>query len=88
MPCDDENLHTCPCIPLISLSGVSLVFFLVGIAIKLGDLAGAALNLRLNLLIQTFSLGVLPMVGVGLARALLACGIHPGLADGVLILVS
>lgn len=71
-----------------NLGGVSFVFFLVGLAIKLGELAGAALNVRLNVLIQAFSLGVLPAVGMGLARALAAGGMHPALADGVLILVS
>lgn len=64
-----------------------MVFFLVGLAIKLGDLAGAALNFRLNLLTQAFSLGVLPAVGVGLSRVLAAGGMHPALADGVLILM-
>ena len=68
--------------------GLSLVFFLVGLTIKVGDLAGAALNMRLNLLTQAFSLGVLPAVGLGLAHVLAACGMHPALADGVLILVS
>ncbi|CAM9794171.1 unnamed protein product [Ectocarpus sp. 8 AP-2014] len=71
----------------VSKAGVSLVFFLVGLAIKLGELAGAALNFRLNLLTQAFSLGVLPAVGVGLSRVLAAGGMHPALADGVLILM-
>lgn len=72
----------------VSLEGVSFVFFLVGLTIKLGELAGAALNVRLNVLIQAFSLGVLPTVGLGLARVLSAGGMHPALADGVLVLVS
>lgn len=67
---------------------MSFVFFLVGLTIKLGELAGAALNVRLNVLIQAFSLGVLPTVGLGLARVLSAGGMHPALADGVLVLVS
>lgn len=71
-----------------NLEGVSFVFFLVGLTIKLGELAGAALNVRLNVLIQAFSLGVLPAVGMGLARLLAAGGMNPALADGVLILVS
>ncbi|CAM9231931.1 unnamed protein product [Ectocarpus sp. 13 AM-2016] len=71
----------------VSKAGVSLVFFLVGLAIKLGELAGAALNFRLNLLTQAFSLGVLPAVGVGFSRVLAAGGMHPALADGVLILM-
>lgn len=65
-----------------------MVFFLVGLAIKLGELAGAALNFRLNLLTQVFSLGALPAVGVGLSRVLAAAGMHPALADGVLILMA
>lgn len=70
------------------LAGVSFVFFLVGLAIKLGELAGAALNFRLNLLTQVFSLGALPAVGLGLSRVLAAGGMHPALADGVLILMA
>ncbi|CAM9150685.1 unnamed protein product [Scytosiphon promiscuus] len=72
----------------VSKAGVSLVFFLVGLTIKLNELAGAALNFRLNLLTQMFSLGVLPAVGVGLSRAFAAGGMHPALADGVLILMA
>lgn len=72
----------------VNKAGVSFVFFLVGLAIKLGELAGAALNVRLNVLIQGFSLGVLPAVGMGLARVLAAGGMHPALADGVLILMA
>ncbi|CAN0101123.1 unnamed protein product, partial [Laminaria digitata] len=68
--------------------GVSFVFFLIGLTIQLGELAGAALNVRLNVLIQAFSLGVLPAVGLGLARVLAAGGMHPALADGVLILMA
>eukprot|EP00904_Undaria_pinnatifida_P013312 jgi/Undpi1/9110/HiC_scaffold_26.g11568.m1 len=68
--------------------GVSFVFFLVGLTIKLGQLAGAALNVRLNVLTQAFSLGVLPAVGLGLATVLAAGGMHPALADGVLILMA
>eukprot|EP00903_Cladosiphon_okamuranus_P017560 g16174.t1 len=72
----------------VSKGGVSLVFFLVGLAIKLGELAGAALNFRLNLLTQLFSLGALPAAGLGLSRVLAAGGMHPALADGVLILMA
>lgn len=75
-------------VPQSRCTGVSLVFFLVGLAIKLGELAGAALNFRLNLLTQAFSLGVLPAVGVGLSRVLVRGGMHPALADGVLILMA
>lgn len=67
---------------------MSFVFFLVGLAIKLGELAGAALNFRLNLLTQFFSLGALPAAGLGLSRVLAAGGMHPALADGVLILMA
>lgn len=63
------------------------MFFLVGLAIRLGELADAALNLRLNLLTQVFSLGAMPTLGWLLSRALLVGGIHPSLADGVMILV-
>lgn len=70
------------------LAGVSFVFFLVGLAIKLGELAGAALNFRLNLLTQVFSLGALPVAGLGLSRVMAAGGMHPALADGVLILMA
>lgn len=73
---------------LVNTEGVSFVFFLVGLTIKLGELAGAALNVRLNVLTQAFSLGVLPAVGLGLATVLAAGGMHPALADGVLILVG
>lgn len=69
-------------------TGVSFVFFLVGLCIKLGDLAGAALNFRLNLLTQVFSLGALPAAGLGLSRVLAAGGMHPALVDGVLILMA
>ena len=64
------------------------MFFLVGLAIKLGELAGAALNFRLNLFTQLFSLGALPAAGLGLSRAMAAGGMHPALADGVLILMA
>lgn len=69
-------------------SGVSVIFFLIGLSLKLEELAGAAMNVRLNVLTQAFSLGVLPIVGFCLARGLAACGLHPAFADGVLILVS
>lgn len=72
----------------ITCVGISLVFFLVGLTIKVGDIAGAALNMRLNLLTQAFSLGVLPAVGLGLAGILTAGGMNSALANGVLILVS
>ncbi|CAM9247825.1 unnamed protein product, partial [Hapterophycus canaliculatus] len=72
----------------VSQAGVSLVFFLVGLTIKVDELAGAALNFRLNILTQTFSLGVLPAVGLGLSRLFAAGGMHPALADGVLILMA
>lgn len=64
-----------------------MVFFLVGLAIQLGELADAALNLRLNLLTQIFSLGAMPAMGWLLSGALRAGGMHPFLADGVMILV-
>lgn len=64
------------------------MFFLVGLTIKVGDITGAALNMRLNLLTQVFSLGVLPAVGLGLAGVLTAGGMNSALANGVLILVS
>ena len=54
----------------------------------MGDVAGAPLNMRLNLLTQAFSLGVLPAVGLGLAGILTAGGMNSALANGVLILVS
>eukprot|EP00752_Nemacystus_decipiens_P003116 g2885.t2 len=72
----------------VSKAGVSVVFFLVGLAIKLDELKGAALNFRLNLLTQLFSLGALPLTGLGLSRVLAAGGMHPALADGVLILMA
>ena len=72
----------------ITRVGIFLAFFLVGLTIKVGDVAGAALNMRLNLLTQAFSLGVLPAVGLGLAGILTAGGMNSALANGVLILVS
>lgn len=59
----------------------------MGLALRLEELTGAALNVRLNLLTQTFSMGVLPAVGLCLGRVLAAAGMHPALADGVIILV-
>ena len=75
-------------LPNLARAGISFVFFLVGLCIKLGDLAGAALNFRLNLLTQVFSLGALPAAGLGLSRVLAAGGMHPALADGVLVLMA
>ncbi|CAM9509335.1 unnamed protein product, partial [Sphacelaria rigidula] len=69
-------------------AAVSAIFFLVGLTIRLGELAGAALNVRLNLLVQIFSLGAMPAMGWVLSRLLLASGLHPYLSDGVAILMT
>ncbi|CAM9911603.1 unnamed protein product, partial [Choristocarpus tenellus] len=67
--------------------GIALIFFLIGLSIRLRDLASAAVNVRLNLFIFIFSLGVLPFVGWLLAAGLRTAGFHSALATGVLILV-
>lgn len=65
-----------------------MVFFLVGLTIRLKSLIGAALNVRLNLLTQVFSLGLMPALGWGLAQILAAGGMNSALVDGVLVLVG
>ncbi|CAM9970705.1 unnamed protein product, partial [Discosporangium mesarthrocarpum] len=67
---------------------VAIIFFLVGLSTRLGELAGAALNVRLNLLVQLFSFVALPGLGWLLSIALRTGGAHPALADGVLILMA
>ena len=70
--------------------GVTTIFLLSGLSIKLKELANAAVNLKLNSLIQTISFGVWPfLVGLPLTKGIdfLFPGFLPApLLDGLLIL--
>lgn len=70
--------------------GVTTIFLLSGLSIKLKELANAAVNLKLNSLIQTITFGVWPfLVGLPLTKGIdfLFPGFLPApLLDGLLIL--
>lgn len=70
--------------------GVTAIFLLSGLSLKLAELARAASNVRLNAAIQLATFGAWPfLVGLPLARGIARCapGLLPApLLEGVLIL--
>lgn len=73
---------------MISSYGVSMVFLLSGLSLRLGELRDAMLDVRLNALTQTVSLAAIPLACypvIELARRAAWMPLSPHLLDGLLV---
>jgi sodium/bile acid cotransporter 7 len=65
---------------------VALIFLLAGLGLKSAEFANALQQIRFNLLVQTFNLGVVSATVFGVSRALAAANIlSQDLADGMVV---
>lgn len=70
----------------VKLPAIIAIFVISGLGLKTKALAHAAADLKLHLLIQGLSLGLLPLLGYAVARGLRASGFNPHLADGLVVM--
>jgi len=73
----------------VSYGVVCLIFFLSGISLKSKVIAQAALDWKIHLLVQLISLGLTPLVGLGVSRLLLMSGsFDVNLAVGLTVAIA
>eukprot|EP00775_Hariotina_reticulata_P010114 gene10114-10271_t len=72
----------------IKLPTIITIFIISGMGLKTKVLLSAASNLRIHLLVQGISLGLIPAVGYGIFLGLRHTSFNPYLAEGIVILAS
>ncbi|TFJ82839.1 hypothetical protein NSK_005846 [Nannochloropsis salina CCMP1776] len=69
----------------VNTVGVSVIFLLSGLSLKLQELTSAAKDFKLNAAIQAFNLGAGPLLGLAFQPLLAFAGVDARLATGLLI---
>ena len=72
----------------IKIPAIIIIFIISGIGLKTKVLLTALADLKIHVLVQAISLGVVPCIGYGVGSALMSNGFNKWLASGIIIMAS
>jgi sodium/bile acid cotransporter 7 len=72
----------------IKIPAIIIIFIISGIGLKTKVLLTALADLRIHVLVQALSLGVIPCIGYGIGKSLMSNGFNQWLASGIVIMAA